>query len=199
MVQVQLNGEDAPIRADGCSELTQIVELVKAVIDPNHMITGILLDGEPLDDSDWTKPVSRLETSIIEVETGSPEDFVGERLAKAPDIVRSCFFEFRAARQQFQDGRSTEGNRQLLQAVEALQAFFQWYGTLLELMPEDRRTDYDITEMVEELSVICKGICQHQLYQSWWALGEALQTRLEPQLDALEGRCRQFGQYTTAA
>ncbi len=194
MVSVRINGEEAPIKAEGCSQLTEIVELIKSVIDPDHILTGILLDGEPLDDSDWMKAVGQLETSIIEVNTGTADEFVAERITKAADIVRSCFFEFREARQQFQDGKSVEANKKLVGAVQALQAFFEWYGTLLQIMPEEKREEYDITESVEALSETCKSICQQQLYQSWWALGESIQQKLEPQLDALEGRCRQFEQ-----
>ncbi len=192
MVALKINGEEAPVKTDTCSQLMEIIELIKTVIDPDHMITGILLNGEPLDDNDWNAPVSQLGTSIVEISTDLPDIFVGERLARASEIVKSCYYEFREARQQFQEGKSVEANRQLVAAVQALQAFFEWYGTLLELIPEERRKEYDITSCVQELSETCKGICQQQLYQSWWALGESIQQKLEPQLDNLEGRCRQF-------
>ena len=193
MVQVRINGEDAPIQAGNCSQMGEIVELIKTVIDPDHMITTILLDGKDFEDNDWTLPTNQLETAIIEVETGEPKEFVSMRLSRCSDIVQGCFLEFRGARQKFQDGKSVEANQQLVGAVQALQAFFQWYGTLLELLPEGERADYDLTKEIEDLSETCKGICQQQLYQSWWALGESIQQKLEPQLDQLEQRCRQFG------
>ncbi|MCB0319847.1 MAG: hypothetical protein KDD60_02910 [Bdellovibrionales bacterium] len=199
MVSIRINGEDAPVRAENCSHIAEIVELIKSVIDPDHMITNIQIDGRPLDDADWLLQKGQLETSIIEFDTGSPDDFVGERIAKAAEIVRGCYLEFRTARQKFQDGLSVEGNKQMVTAVEALQAFFTWYGTLLEIMPEKKRSEYDITPFVEELTSICKSICQQQLYQSWWALGESIQNRLEPQLDQLEGHCRKFQRYASVA
>ncbi|MCB0329204.1 MAG: hypothetical protein KDD70_06060 [Bdellovibrionales bacterium] len=192
MVSVRINGEEAPIQAANCSQMADVVELIKSIIDPDHMITAITLDGQPFDDNDWGMPVNQLETAIVEVETGEPFQFVHDRLSKSGNIVQSCFLEFRAARQKFQDGKSVEGNKQLVGAVQALQAFFQWYGTLLELVPLDKRDNFDLTKEVEDLSETCKAICQQQLYQSWWALGESIQQKLEPQLDELEKRCRSF-------
>ncbi len=39
---------------------------------------------------------------------------------------------------------------------------------------------------------IAEKVCQHQLYQSWWALGVALEKELEPALDTLEDFTRQY-------
>jgi hypothetical protein len=192
MVSVRINGEDAPIQAGNCAHMTEVVELIKSMIDPDHMITAIHLDGAPFEDDDWMLPTSQVETAIVEVETGSPVQFVIDRLEKSPEVVQSCFLEFRSCRQKFQDGNSVEANKQLVGAVQALQAFFQWYGTLLELVPAEEREEFDLTSEVETLSETCKEICQQQLYQSWWALGESIQQKLEPQLDALERRCRSF-------
>jgi hypothetical protein len=55
---------------------------------------------------------------------------------------------------------------------------------------------------VTEISETCKKICQQQLYQSWWALGESLEKELEPKLDKLEDACRKAArevQMTNAA
>ena len=61
---------------------------------------------------------------------------------------------------------------------------------MLELLSEEKRAAFDITNEVKELSETCKGICQQQLYQSWWAIGETIEKELEPQLDRLEDACR---------
>jgi hypothetical protein len=84
------------------------------------------------------------------------------------------------------------GNRMLIEAVNTARAFFEWYGTLLELVPEEERGHYDISKYVAEISSICKTICQQQLYQSWWALGETIEKELEPKLDKLEDHMRKF-------
>ena len=190
MVAVRINGEDSSVRGDGLPRVTDLVELIKSVIDPDHMITGILVNGRDLDESEWEAPVSQFGTSIIEVETGTPESFVTSRLAQSADIVRSCFIEFRDSRKSFQDGDTNGGNQKLVRAVTSLKAFFEWYSTLLTLLPESGRGGYDINAHASEVSEICKRICQQQLYQSWWALGESLEKELEPKLDKLEDFCR---------
>jgi len=194
MKRILINGEEASIRSDGLSQLTDVVELIKTLIDPEHMITGILLDGRELTEQDWGANTAQVADSVLEVVTGKPEDFVNARLATAATVVRTCFIEFRDARKFFQIGKMQQGNQQLVQAVQTLQAFFEWYATMLELMPEDRRRRYDIRPKAQEISEVCKKICQQQLYQSWWALGETLQSELEPKIDQLEDFCRNFVQ-----
>ena len=190
MVSVRINGEDSSIRSEGLPKVADLVELIKSMIDPEHMITGILIDGRDLGEDEWYANVNQLGTSIIEVETGTPEEFVSSRLTRASDIIRACYMEFRDARKSFQDGNMTTGNQRLATAVNTLKAFFEWYRTLLGLVPESRRSKFDIEEQTAELLETCKRICQQQLYQSWWALGESLEKDLEPKLDKLEDFCR---------
>lgn len=192
MISVRINGEDSPLKTDGLGKIADIVELIKANIDPDHMITAILINGKELQDEDWLATTSRYETAIIEVETGTAEGFVGERMGQASEIVRSCFLQFRDARKEFQAGNMQGGNQRLVQAVNTAKAFFDWYATIVELAPAQDRPKYEIGSHVTEISTICKTICQQQLYQSWWALGETLEKQLEPKLDKLEDHLRQF-------
>ena len=194
MKKILINGEEAPIRCEGLAQFTDVVELIKTVIDPDHMITSILLNGRELADADWSASAAKFAEDVLDVETGRPEDFVNSRLTSAASVVRSCYSEFRDARKYFQDGKMQQGNQRLGEAVQTLQAFFQWYASLLDLMPQDRRTRFDIRSKAEEISEVCKKICQQQLYQSWWALGETLQSELEPKIDQLEDFCRNFVQ-----
>jgi hypothetical protein len=193
MVEVRVNGEVAPIVSQGVSRVADLVELIKSWIDPEHMITALQINGSDLQDADWAAGMNHFgETAVIEVETGTPLDYVNSRLAVAADVVRTCYNQFRDARKEFQAGNMRAGNQNLMKAVETLQAYFQWYGTLLELVPVTQRADYDLGNQVVEISDICKRICQQQLYQSWWALGETLEKELEPKLDKLEDHCRKF-------
>ena len=191
-MSVVINGQESAIKGGGLSTFGDLIELIKSAIDPDHMITSIMIDGRELTDADWTSHPGRVETSIIEIETGTPESFAADRLAKASEVVRACFMEFRDARKAFQDGQMQVGNKKLLQAVNTLQAFFEWYGTMMELVPAADKARYDLTPKIMELSEVCKRICQQQLYQSWWALGESIEKELEPKLDKLEDFCRTF-------
>jgi hypothetical protein len=192
MVSVRVNGQDSPVGTNASVKVADLIELLKASIDPEHMITSISLDGRDLDESDWSAPLSQFETSILEISTGTPESFVNERLEKASEVVRQVYLEFRESRKIFQEGRMLQGNQQLVKAVNTLKSFFEWYSTLLELSDEARRKELDISTHVHDISEICKRICQQQLYQSWWALGETISKELEPKLDQLEDFFRRY-------
>jgi hypothetical protein len=190
MFRVRINGQFTDFDMSSIQRFTELVELIKASIDPEHMITQILVDGRELNDDEWASSVSQIQGDVLEIETGHPEEYVAERLQDASRVVRSCYFEFRDARKGFQDGDMLTGNKRLKVAVDTLRAFFEWYGTLVQLVSDSKRAKLDITPQVNDISDTCKKICQQQLYQSWWALGESLEKELEPKLDKLEDACR---------
>lgn len=193
MVSVRVNGDDSSLGGNPAIKFADLVELIKASIDPAHMITSIRLDGRELDEGEWSKPLSQFgETTIIEVNTGTPESFVAERLERASSVIREVYLDFRESRKTFQEGKMLQGNQQLVRAVNTLKSFFEWYSTLLELSDETKRKEIDISTQVTEISEICKRICQQQLYQSWWALGETIAKELEPKLDKLEDFFRKY-------
>lgn len=190
MLQVSINGEDAQLDIENVGRFSDLVELLKATIDPDHMITTILLDERELTDDEWTKAINQFGDAHVTISTGRPEEYVSQRISEASKVVRSCYLEFRDARKGFQDGDMQIGNKRLKVAVDTLRAFFEWYGTLMQLVPEQKRDQLDISPQVRDISETCKKICQQQLYQSWWALGESLEKDLEPKLDKLEDACR---------
>ena len=192
MVSVRINGTEAPIRSEGLARMPELIELVKSWIDPEHMITHLLIEGREFEDTDWSAGLSHYETAILEVETDTPANFVRDRFGQSWSVIQSCRTEFGDARLSFQEGKTAEGNKKLVKAVQTLHAFFDWYGALMELVPPAERSTYDLTPQIRELIEVCKHICQQQLYQSWWALGEALEKELEPRLEKLGEVCRNF-------
>jgi len=192
MLRVRINGEYTDVNCTSVPRFTDLIELLKVSIDPEHMMTSILIDGRELSDEEWSQSTAQLSGEVLDIQTGLPENYVADRIQDASRVVRSCFFEFRDARKGFQDGDMVTGNKRLKSAVDTLRAFFEWYGTLLQLVPTPKRSKLDITPQVQEISETCKKICQQQLYQSWWALGESLEKELEPKLDKLEDFLRKF-------
>ena len=190
MVQVRVNGQGLGLPVERVQTFADLIELVKSSIDPEHMVTEILLDGRDMRDEEWMMAPSQLQGEVLDFASGRPDIYVSDRIQEASSVVRSCFFEFRDARKGFQDGDSVIGNKRLKVAVDTLKAFFEWYGTLLQLVPESSRSKLDISSEVQDISETCKKICQQQMYQSWWALGESLEKDLEPKLDKLEDTCR---------
>ncbi len=196
MVSVLVNGSDSQFPATTLQKLPELIEFIKTSIDPSHMITAIRIDGRELDEQDWSASLGQYETAILEVETDTPESFVASRIEKSPEVVRSMFLLFRESRKGFQGGDMQLGNRRMIEAVNTARAFFEWYNSLLSLMPKDRQHLFDINPQVKDISEVCKKLSQQQLYQSWWALSETLEKELEPKLDSLEECLRGFRRQT---
>ena len=190
MVALRINGRDQSLNIAGLQRVTDVVELIKSQIDPDHMITNIFVNGDEMADDLWTGSATQLETAIIEVETDNPETYVAERLNQAGAIIQNCFLQFRETRKTFQDGKSQAANQKLSAAVDTLKAFFDWYGTIISLVPEERRDTANLQGHAQKILETCQKICQFQLYQSWWAVGQAIEKDLEPALDSLEDYCR---------
>lgn len=190
MPRLRINGEFSNINCAATPRFTDLVELVKVSIDPEHMITSILLDGRDLTEIEWGQNTAQMAGEILDIETGPPALYVADRIQDASHVVRACLFELRDARKGFQDGDAVAGNQRLKVGVDTLRAFFEWYGTLLHLVPTQSRSKLDITPHIQDISETCQKICQQQLYQSWWAIGESIEKELEPKLDKLEDVCR---------
>ncbi|MGI6524380.1 MAG: hypothetical protein ACOX2O_03680 [Bdellovibrionota bacterium] len=191
-MRITINGIENEFKTDSLVRFTDLIELIKTTIDPEHMITDLILDGRELTDSDWASPMSQIEGRDLVISTGTPSDFVNSRFCIAAPVLRECYIKFRNARKDFQSGKMQGGNQILSEAVHTLQAFFQWYASIVELIPDSEKERYNIDKQVSDISDICKKICQHQLYQSWWALGEVIKNELEPKIDELEDFCRTF-------
>jgi hypothetical protein len=190
MPRIRINGEFSNFNCAATPRFTDLVELIKVSIDPEHMITSILIDGRELTEGEWSQATAQMVGDILDIETGTPALYVADRMQDASHVVRACLFEFRDARKAFQDGDQVLGNRKLKVGVDTLRAFFEWYGTILQLAPAHDRVKLDIAPHITEISDTCQKICQQQLYHSWWAIGESLAKELEPQLDKLEDVCR---------
>ena len=150
-------------------------------------------------EGEWQGPVAQFGTSIVEIQTGRTDAYLRAKFATTPELVNDLFLLFRQARKLFQCGNSAQGNHALGDAVRTAKAFFEWYSSILQLAPANERGSYDIEKQVIDIGEICKKICQQQLYQSWWALGETIEKELEPKLDQLETFCRRFQESAKAA
>ncbi|MDZ4785474.1 MAG: hypothetical protein SGJ02_05295 [bacterium] len=191
MLQIRVNGQSSPYKAGSLPKITDVIELIKGSIDPAHIITGLRINGRDLTEGEWqSSPTQFCETDILEVDTGTTEQFLSERLAVTPNLLENIYILFRSCRQSFQAGSMEEGNRIMVTGVNDLKAFFEWYCMLLRMVPAESKGKYDIKPQLDELTTICRDICQQQLYQSWWALATTIQERLEPALDKLESHFR---------
>jgi len=190
MVSILINGIDSSVPVLDLPRFSDLIEVVRSSIDPNHMITEIVVDGQQLADEDWRKSPRAFGDAVIEISTDTPDQYIAARVLDAPEAVQVCFLQFRDARKTFQSGDSRKGNQKFAQSVHTLRAFFEWYQSLMQLMTKEQRVEFSLDSHIHELTASCNTICQQQLYQQWLALADTIEHQLEPGLDKLETHCR---------
>jgi hypothetical protein len=190
MVSVRIDGEQSTISGEHLPRLIDLIEVIKDHIVPGHMITALRIDGRAVSDEDWEISPRYLGGTTLEVTTGTPAQYLKEKVSAAPEVIDNCYLMFRATRKAFIDGDSQSANQLLRAAVDNLQAFVSWYRTMLELMPEDQRLRFGIDPEITEMGETLERICMQQLTQSWKLTGDTISKALEPQLDNLHSRMR---------
>lgn len=190
MVSVLVDGEEHFAGQSGARSMDELIELVKASIDPDAMITGILLSGQKLSDQDWTRPVMTMNGETLEIITGTKEDFVQERLATSPEVVQHLISLLEETANLFEVSASFEGSEKFKKAIDEFQAFLGWFSTLFSLKPValDGKEDAFVT-IVTALTTTSEELLQQQLHQSWWAISETIRRTLIPQLREMEAYC----------
>lgn len=190
MITVQVDGTSMLTDVGSMNTMGELIELVKASIDPDSIITSLSISGNELSDSDWQAPLSTHRGQTLEVTTGSRDEYVNERLQMASTLVRRIAQEFSEAATFYQKSDWPQGNNTFAVAVEDLLAFVNWYDSILlvdEEKLEANRTEFK--QGVDQLQSTCEELLQQQLYNSWWALGETINTKLCDQLGRLEAFC----------
>lgn len=190
MIAVRINGVESGLRTEGLVKFGDLIELVKTVIDPDHMIVEIEVNGAPISDDIWSGVLQSVMNSHFDFYTSTRSEYLREQVTKSPKAVQACYVQFRDARKTFQGGDAQGGNQRLGQATETMRSFFDWYSALLLLATDEQKIQMSLEPALSDILNCCKDICQLQLYKSWWALGEKIQNELEPQLDRLEDKCR---------
>lgn len=195
MVKVKIDGQDSDSEIGHISTMADLVEFVKASIDPDTIIVDLKLEGRELSDADWRVPLSVQGDSVLEVTTGSRDNYVTQRLSSAPDYMYQIKAEFEAARTFFKDGSNEKGNTAFKGAIDDLRAFLGWYSAVLSMLPDDSVVAIETFNAgCQDLTVVCEQLVQQQLYQSWWALGETIASQLEPKLQELKEVCDKFAE-----
>lgn len=195
MVTVLIDGKPFAAPLGAVNSMTDLIELIRASIDPDTMITSVLLGGKELGDVDWRVPLSVHGTQVLEVTTGSRERYLADRFASSVDYVDHIKEEFAFARSCYEEGKNADANNAMIAAVNDLNAFLNWYNTLLSLAPGDLEQQLSLfRDQVTAISRTCEQMLQQQMYNSWWAIGETMKNELEPKLMTLKDACGDFAQ-----
>ncbi len=190
MIRVTLNGQQFNQSFAHITTMPDLVEYIKASIDPDQIITSLSISGRNLADVDWRVPLSVQGESTLEVTTDTQNNYVRDRLKQSANVVDHISAEFACARESFQEGKSDEGNRMLSNAVRDLSAFLNWYDTILKMVPSAAELQISTyNNEVQGITKTCENLLQQQLYHSWWALSETVKNDLEPRLERIKESC----------
>ncbi len=190
MIDVKVDGQNFAADIASVGTMGDLIELVKASIDPDTIITQMTLEGKPLADSDWRSPLHSYAESTLEIATGEKGQYVVERMSMAADYVTQIVQEFMQSAGDYRDGKNEEANTMLAGAVDDLLAFVNWYLTLLSVDPDGLLAEIEqFNTHIQSIQEICQQLLQQQMFQSWWALGETIQAKLIPELESLKAFC----------
>ena len=191
MITVRVDSHDLPADIGSLKTMGDLIELVKASIDPEVIITSLNIGGKPLSEQDWQMPLSVHRDTILEITTGDKGAYVTERLGQSEEHLTHIIAEFEQSSSHFRSSEADNGNRLFATAVDDLLAFLNWYVSLLAL--EGNAREAQLTQFQAQLGAIkdtCDQLVQQQMYHSWWALGETLQSKLLPLLLQMKEFCR---------
>lgn len=200
MLNVLVDGQPLSTNVGAVRSMPDLIELIKASIDPDTIIASVSLNGQVLSEADWRAPLSVQGNGSLEVVTTTREQFVADRLQSSMDVVQHVILEFVKAREHFEGNDARDGNKALGTAIVDLKAFLDWYNSVLTMLPasfENERETY--MNHVRTIAGTCEQILQQQLFQSWWALSQTLEGKLEPQLNELRTLCEKVSQESATA
>jgi hypothetical protein len=189
-MQVTVDGKNFAFDSSTVRTVGELIELVKATIDPDLMVSSILLGEHDLSDSDWQVPLAVHGTAQLRVQTSSRQSFVEERLSLAGTLIDKIASQFESVSSLLKKGDVRSGNTALSGAVEDLRAFVTWYNTILQLLPtEQALVAQKFQTSVGGMLDVCEKMLQQQLYRAWWAVAETIETKLLPEIAQLKASC----------
>ena len=86
MISVLVDGKPFPGNISEVRTIANLIELIKLTIDPNSIITEMRLNGKFLDEVEWRASLVSLVGSTFEINTGSKNDYVHDRLTQAEEL-----------------------------------------------------------------------------------------------------------------
>lgn len=190
MIDVKVDGQAFAADVSSMSTMGDLIELIKASIDPDTIITQMILSGKPLSDADWRSPLNAHRDAILEIATGDKHAYLIERMGTAEHYLTQIVEEFTQSANGYREGKQEDANALLASSVDDLLAFVNWYLTLLSVEPVQMQREIEtFNTHIQSIQEICQQLLQQQMFQSWWALGETITAKLIPELQSLKEFC----------
>ncbi|MDD2943326.1 MAG: hypothetical protein PHC51_10225 [bacterium] len=186
MLEVTIDGGTNIGPLGDIKTMGDLVEFIKATIDPDKMIVSLSLDGKNLSENDWRMPISVHPNSRLQVETGDKSVYLADRLVLAPDYLEVIISEFAEVAELFNQGKNFQANDIFSRAIDDLNAFMGWYTSLFALDASLEAAELDnISHRIEALTKICEQLIQQMLHYFWSNVSKSLTEQLIPSLREL--------------
>jgi hypothetical protein len=191
MITVKVDGQPFAADISQIRTMGELVELIKATIDPDTIITSLTFEGRSLSDTDWRLPLNAQKPSTLEVSTGDKSVYLAERLNAADSYLGNIIEGFSSAASLYNAKSVDDANRKFASTVEDLLAFVNWYASMLAMddtKAQMREGEFDAR--IRQIKSICDSMLQQQMFHSWAILGDTLQNKLKPELERLREFCQ---------
>ena len=193
MIQITVDGQPTLPNIGQIKNMCELVELIKAAIDPDKMISSMTIDKRELSDDDWKRSLSSFTGGALEIVTDLRENYVRTRVTQAPTYLQQITDRITNTRTLYQAGNSFQANQEFKVAVADLSAYMNWYLTLLSLDKQIDSAYMDhMVDHIEEIGRTCQAIVNYMLYNSWWAVADTLEKNLEPQLKSFHSSINRY-------
>ncbi len=187
MIQVIVDNNSLSTEFTNDRTMGELVEYIKSTIDPSSIIVSLTKDDIPLSDNDWKSNLSALTNSKLEIKTGAKSEFIKIRLEAVGNLVGNLIDRIQETSVLFQNGSIVEANKIFSSCLEDLNALISWLHSIISMDSEFYVTELKIfSGQVKDFRYVAGQLQQQQLFQSWWALGETLTTKLIPLLEAMK-------------
>lgn len=194
MLEVTIDGGTSIGHLGDIKTMGDLVEFIKATIDPDKMIVSLSLDGKNLSENDWRMPISVHPNSRLQVETGDKAVYLADRLVLAPDYLEVIMSEFSEVAELFNQGKNFQANDIFSRAIDDLNAFMSWYTSLFALDASLEAAELNnVSQRVEGLAKICEELIQQMLHHFWGNVSKNLTEQLIPSLRELASYSEKLG------
>lgn len=187
MIQVIVDNNSLSAEFTNGRTMGELVEYIKSTIDPSNIIVSLTKDDIPLSENDWKSNLSSLSNSRLEVKTGTKSDFIKLRLDAVGNLVGNLIDRIQETSVLFKSGSVIEGNKIFSTCLEDLNALISWLHSIISMDSDFYANELAIfSNQVKDFRYVAGQLQQQQLFQSWWALGETLTTKLIPLLESMK-------------
>jgi hypothetical protein len=174
-----VDNNELSFEASRLGTVGELIDYIKANIDPDAIILSLTKDESPLSDNDWLMPLASFKESKFEIVTGSKVDFIRNRLEMVDSLVMEICENISNISNSFKRGLENQAHESFASSLNDLNAFVTWLHSIYLIDEEMFSSNIkEFEKIIEDLKGTCLDIQTCQMQQSWWNLGDILDVKV---------------------